>query len=179
MGLHKSSLHIWIQSSPSLRGLATYWLQRMGTTPLISPRSIAANGQHLRRLLALHVRRRSLAAPRRRGSAREEPRQHVLPARPGAVLVGDTRALPRPMPARAPLLARLGSWLVRRRFQALLSTVGLQLPEFLVFLSLLVTWPAWCLLSRLHLSLLAVHCAIVTGCASTRPRRRHSMSCSD
>ena len=37
-----------------------------------------------------------------------EPRLHVLPARPGAVLVGVTRALPLPVPARAALLARLG-----------------------------------------------------------------------
>ena len=41
-----------------------------------------ADGQHQWRLLALHFRQRSRAAPRRRGSAGEEPRQHVLPARP-------------------------------------------------------------------------------------------------
>ena len=49
-------------------------------------------------------------APRPDGprSAREEPRQHVLPARPGAVHVGAICALPLPVPARAPLLARVG-----------------------------------------------------------------------
>ena len=35
--------------------------------------------------------------------ARVEPRLHVLPARPGAVLVDITRALPLPVPPRAGL----------------------------------------------------------------------------
>ena len=72
--------------------------------------------------------RRAPTAGVRPGGAR----QHVLPARPGAVLVGDTRALSLPVHARAPLLARLGSWLVRLCFQALLSTVGWQLAVFRV-----------------------------------------------
>ena len=63
---------------------------------------------HQWRLLALHFQRRSRAALLRRGSAGAGPRQHVLPARPGAVLVGDALARPLSVPARAPLLARLG-----------------------------------------------------------------------
>ena len=65
-----------------------------------------ADGQHLWQLLPIHFRRRS--------RARAEPRQHVLPARPGVVLVGAIWALLLPVLARAPLLARLGSWLVKR-----------------------------------------------------------------
>ena len=65
-----------------------------------------ADGLPRWRLPALHLRRRSRAAPRRRVSRAE--RQPVLPAPLGAVLVGAARALPLPVPARAPLLARLG-----------------------------------------------------------------------
>ena len=76
-----------------------------------------------RRHRGLHFRRRPRAAPRRRESALEDPRLHDLPApeaallltlpatvlepRLGAVTVGDFRALRLPVPARAPLLARL------------------------------------------------------------------------
>ena len=59
------------------------------------PAAAAASGSSLPAALA-----------RRRGSARAEPRLHVLPARQGVVIVGDTRALPLPVPARAPLLVR-------------------------------------------------------------------------
>ena len=59
----------------------------------------------------------------------------------------DMRALTLPVPARAPLLARAGVLAsVRPCLQARLYTVGLQLP---VFLSLPVTWHAWCVKSRL------------------------------
>ena len=64
-----------------------------------------ADGQHQWRLPALHFRRRRA---HRRGTAWAEPRQLVLPAHPCAVIVGDPLALPLPVPARAPLLARLG-----------------------------------------------------------------------
>ena len=59
------------------------------------------------------------------GPPGEEPRLHVLPARPGAVIVDDTRALPLPVPARAPLLGVLAceavfpSPAVHRRLAAL------------------------------------------------------------
>ena len=66
----------------------------------------------------------------------------------------DMRALTLPVPARAPLLARAGVLAsVRPCLQARLYTVGLQLP---VFLSLLVAWPAWCVKSRLKLSLSSI-----------------------
>ena len=65
-----------------------------------------ADGLPRWRLPALHFRRRSRAAPRRRVSRAE--RQPVLPAPLGAVLVGAARALPLPVSASAPLLARLG-----------------------------------------------------------------------
>ena len=86
---------------------------------------------HLWRPLPLHrdIRRRLRAATRRRGSARAEPRQHVLPARPGAVLVGAicpaascVRVSPSLSPAGGP-----GS---SGCFPALLFTVGLQLHVF-------------------------------------------------
>ena len=67
-----------------------------------------ADGLHRWRLLALHFWWRLRAVPRRLGSARAVPRPPVLPARPGAVLVGDARAFPLPVPALVPLLALLG-----------------------------------------------------------------------
>ena len=75
------------------------------------PRNSAAlNRNPLRRHRGLHFRRRPRAAPRRRVSAREEPRLHVLPAPeaapfltlpaavyaplPGAVIVGVAHCVP-------------------------------------------------------------------------------------
>ena len=70
-------------------------------------------GRGASRRRPLHFLLLSRAAPRRRGSALAEPRQHVLPARPEAVLEGAIWALPLPVPARAgplsPLLS-LFSW---------------------------------------------------------------------
>ena len=62
--------------------------------------SVAASGSSLPAALA----RRAPTGGFRLGRASTAQ----LPTRPGAVLVGDARALPLPVPARAPLLARLG-----------------------------------------------------------------------
>ena len=79
------------------------------------PTSVAASGSSLPAALA----RRAPTAGSRPGGA-----STARPARSA----GSGPCVPGP--ARAPLLAGLGSRLVRRCFQAPLSTVGLQLPVF-------------------------------------------------
>ena len=84
------------------------------------PTSAAASGASLPAALA----------PRRQGSAREVPRQHVLPARSGGLCGRPPASCAR---FQVPLLPGWESWLVRRCFQALLSTIGLQLPFLPLF----------------------------------------------
>ena len=86
---------------------------RLSTAPGSEDPEAAREGGHRQDapgpvLRASEGRRWRAALARCPQSARAAPRLHVLPARPGAVLVGDTRALPLPVPARTPLLARIG-----------------------------------------------------------------------
>ena len=112
------------------------------------PTSVAASGSSLPAALA----RRAPTGGFRLGRASTAQ----LPTRPGAVLVGDARALPLPVPARAPLLARLGVLASDAVFPSPAVHRRLAAPCVpLCSLSLLVTWPAWCVLSRLKLSLLS------------------------
>ena len=103
------------------------------------PTSVAASGSSLPAALA---RRASTAGVRRGGASTARPTRS--PTRPGAVLVGDTLALPLPVPARAPLLARLGVLACEAVFPS--PAVHRELaapcvPPCSFFL--LVTWPAW------------------------------------
>ena len=117
------------------------------------PTSVAASGSSH---LAAFARRAPTAGVR---AARAVPRQPVLPARPGAVLVGDAQVFPLPVPARAPLLAGklalLGVLACESVFPSPVFYVGLRLPVFSRVPLLFLTWPAWCILSRLKLSLLS------------------------
>ena len=87
-----------------------------------------ANGLHQWLLLALHFRRRSCAAPRRRGSSRGGALTACPLHSAGGCPGGRQQGLPLPVPLLAPLLALLGSWLLC--FPALLFFVSLRLPVF-------------------------------------------------
>ena len=84
--------------------------------------------------IGLRIRFKESGVKLRRAPTAGVPPGGASTARPtrsaGSGPCGRHLALPLPVPARAPLLPGWGSRLVRRCFQALLSTVGLPLPVF-------------------------------------------------